>query len=371
MSLLTESRYDRQERISWWDQKRLAQSRVLVVGAGALGNELVKNLVLLGVGDIHVVDMDVIEHTNLARCVFFRAGDEGKPKSEVLAAAAQAANSDVMVTGHVGPVQSLGSGFLAEFNIVLGGLDNREARLWVNRSCRRLGIHWIDGAIEGLHGVVQHFAPEGACYECTLTEVDWKILSHRRSCALLGTEEMLSGKTPTNATTASLVAAIQVQEAIKYLVGREDLLALVGRQWSLIGEPMAAFTSVIDEDTFCMAHEEPMEPVADVKDAVSLRELLTRFGSEESVLDLADDFLSVAPCASCATGGAVGLRALMTSGQGSCPTCGSTLNAETRTSLSASDAAMDVPLSDVLWPRCELVYVRTGDQRTPIRVWRS
>jgi adenylyltransferase/sulfurtransferase len=71
IDLTSESPYDRQERITWWNQKKLLASNVLVVGAGALGNEIVKNLVLVGVGNITIVDMDIIEHTNLARCVFF------------------------------------------------------------------------------------------------------------------------------------------------------------------------------------------------------------------------------------------------------------------------------------------------------------
>ena len=69
---LDESRYDRQERIWWWDQASLASARVLVVGAGALGNEIVKNLALVGVGHVDVVDMDSIENSNLARCAFLR-----------------------------------------------------------------------------------------------------------------------------------------------------------------------------------------------------------------------------------------------------------------------------------------------------------
>ena len=96
---LEESRYDRQERVSWWDQKRLKEARVLVVGAGALGNEVVKNLVLVGVGNIAVIDMDFIESSNLARCVFFRPEDEGQAKASVLAKRAGELNKDVVITG--------------------------------------------------------------------------------------------------------------------------------------------------------------------------------------------------------------------------------------------------------------------------------
>lgn len=370
MSLLEESRYDRQERISWWDQSLLRASKVLVVGAGALGNELVKNLTLLGIGEIHVVDMDSIEHTNLARCVFFKEGDEGKAKAEVLANAAQALNSEVRVFGHALPVQALGSGFLKQFDAVVGGLDNREARLWVNRACRRLGIFWVDGAIEGLHGVVQSFWREGACYECTLTEVDWKILSHRRSCALLGVVEMQQGKTPTNATTASVVAAVQVQEVVKFLVKKEELLALVGRQWTLLGESMSSFVTIIDPDEYCLAHETTSNIEHELHNPVSLRELVSKSPNSEFVaLDLNDDLLTIEPCSNCQDGGRVGLRSLLGEGEGVCKKCDEKLQVSSRTSISLDDAVLDLPFDSIVWSKCELVYVRTSNNRIGALVW--
>ncbi|MDP6467431.1 MAG: ThiF family adenylyltransferase, partial [Pirellulaceae bacterium] len=59
-----DDRYSRLRLIAWWDQQKLAQAKVLVVGAGALGNEVLKNLALLGVGTAYVVDFDHIEESN-------------------------------------------------------------------------------------------------------------------------------------------------------------------------------------------------------------------------------------------------------------------------------------------------------------------
>jgi adenylyltransferase/sulfurtransferase len=195
-----EGRYDRQELISWWDQDRLRTARILVVGAGALGNEVVKNLLLIGIGHIDVIDLDIVERSNLARCVFFREDDNGSFKSEVVANGAAAVNPESIVTSHVGDVTSIGLGWLQQFDLVIGALDNREARLWINQACRKLGLTWVDGAIEGIRGVVKVFPPTGACYECTLGERDREILSKRRSCSLLSTEEMLTGKVPTTSS---------------------------------------------------------------------------------------------------------------------------------------------------------------------------
>jgi len=148
----SEGRYHRSELITWWDQSALLSAKVLVVGAGALGNEIVKNLALVGVGNLTIVDMDIIEHTNLARCVFFRPEHEQKFKSEILAAEASRMNSDVKTDYYTCPIQELGDGFIGQFDLIVAGLDNREARVWLGAAAKRTGRVWIDGAIEGLLG---------------------------------------------------------------------------------------------------------------------------------------------------------------------------------------------------------------------------
>src|SRR5947207_1434951 len=86
---LTADRFSRFRAINWWDQALLSAARVLVVGAGALGNEVIKNLSLLGVGNLLIADMDRIEESNLSRSVLFRASDQGQLKAERAAQAAR------------------------------------------------------------------------------------------------------------------------------------------------------------------------------------------------------------------------------------------------------------------------------------------
>jgi DNA-binding transcriptional regulator YhcF (GntR family) len=74
------------ELISWWEREKVAKARVLVVGAGALGNEVVKNLALMGVGNVFILDFDTIEMANLSRSVLYRESDTGRRKAEVAAA---------------------------------------------------------------------------------------------------------------------------------------------------------------------------------------------------------------------------------------------------------------------------------------------
>src|SRR5579872_5694081 len=75
-----EDRYSRQRMIARWDQERAAKARLLVAGAGALGNEVLKNLALIGIGNIVVIDFETVEIPNLARSILFRREDLGKPK---------------------------------------------------------------------------------------------------------------------------------------------------------------------------------------------------------------------------------------------------------------------------------------------------
>src|SRR5207248_3137540 len=90
-------RYGRLRLIPWWRQEKLAAARVLVVGAGALGNEVLKNLALLGVGTTYVIDLDCVEPSNLSRSVLFRAEDGGRPKAEVAARRAREINPEVTI----------------------------------------------------------------------------------------------------------------------------------------------------------------------------------------------------------------------------------------------------------------------------------
>src|SRR5258708_26588733 len=87
--VVRDERFARFERVEWWDQQRLRDARVLVIGAGAIGNEVIKNLALLGIGQLVIADMDTIELSNLSRSVLFREADAGKSKAECAARAAR------------------------------------------------------------------------------------------------------------------------------------------------------------------------------------------------------------------------------------------------------------------------------------------
>jgi len=207
--------------ISWWERDRVRQAKVLVVGAGALGNEVVKNLTLMGIGHLFLVDFDTVEAANLSRSVFFRESDTGRPKAEVVAARARALNPDVRIQYLHGDVTTqLGLGVVRRMDAVVSCLDNREARLAVNRFCYWTGRPMVDGAIQELLGLVRVFVPgQGACFECTLTEQARREMALRYSCPLLARQNILLGKVPTTPTISSIVGGLQAQEALKLIHG--------------------------------------------------------------------------------------------------------------------------------------------------------
>ena len=207
------------EFISWWEREKVQQAKVLVIGAGALGNEVIKNLALMGVGNIFIIDFDKIEAANLSRSVLFRETDNNRSKAEVAAARAKSVNPAVNVQYMNGDVTTgLGLGIIRRMDAIVGCLDNREARLAVNRFCHWMNKPWVDGAIQELLGLMRVFVPgEGACYECTLTEQALRDLSLRYSCQLLARQNVLLGKVPTTPTIASIIGGIQSQEALKLI----------------------------------------------------------------------------------------------------------------------------------------------------------
>ena len=246
-------RFHRFRLIGWWDQQRLFRAKVLVIGAGALGNEIAKNLALLGVGHVLIADMDRIENSNLSRSILYRAKDNGACKAETAARAVQDIYPDIHVhffNGNV--IYDLGMGVFHWADVVLCGLDNREARLAINRNCWRVNRPWIDGAIEQIQGCARVFVPDGPCYECTMSEIDWEVLQKRRSCNLLSKGEMEGGKTPTTPTISSIIAGVQCQEVVKLLHG---LGTMQGRGWVFEGLSGDSYQIEYQRKEDCYSHE--------------------------------------------------------------------------------------------------------------------
>jgi molybdopterin-synthase adenylyltransferase len=255
-----QDRYSRLRLISWWRQERLRTARILVVGAGALGNEVVKNLALLGIGTTYLIDLDVVEPSNLSRSVLFREEDGGQSKAEAAARRASELNPEITIIPlHGNVITDLGLGLFADVDLVIGCLDNREARLWVNRQCWKTSTPWIDAGIQEIQGVVKVFVPpDSACYECAMTQRDYQLLNLRYSCPLLSRDDIIAGKVPTAPTIASMMAALQVQEALKLLHG---LPVAAGSALVYNGVANQFYSTKLPFREDCLSHETYPEPV--------------------------------------------------------------------------------------------------------------
>ena len=292
-------RYHTFSYISWWKQEVVRDATVLVVGAGALGNEVLKNLALMGIGRIIIADFDTIEDSNLSRSILFRSTDNGRRKVDAAADAIKGINPDVQVmTWHGDINHELGLGVFKHVDAIVGCLDNAEARLSIDRFSQAVNRPWVDGAIQELLGIVRVFWPgRGANYECTLSDFDYQQISLRYSCPLLAKANILEGKVPTTPTSASIVAAFQTQEALKLI---HDMEVEPG-----VGMMINGLTNDIYKTTYPVIEDRiypPLDPIIELPEVsvnTTLAELLAiateQLGegtvlefSHEVVLDMVD-----------------------------------------------------------------------------------
>ena len=195
-------------------QRRLAESRVLLCGCGALGSVLAQTLVRAGVGSIRIVDRDYLELSNLQRQVLFTEQDvaDRLPKAVAAAEHLRRANSSVEIEPVVADVTHKNLARLAEgADLLLDGTDNFETRLLVNDFSIDRGVPWVYGGVIGAEGRVMPIVPgETACLACLVPEPPGP--GEAPSCDTAGVLGPAVG----------VVASIQSIEAIKLLAGRRE-----------------------------------------------------------------------------------------------------------------------------------------------------
>jgi adenylyltransferase/sulfurtransferase len=355
--------------ISWWKQEVVRDATILVVGAGALGNEVLKNLALMGIGNILIVDFDTIEDSNLSRSVLFRESDRGRHKAEAAAEAVKALNPDVNVMAWQGDINyEMGLGVFRHVDAIIGCLDNREARLSINRFSWAIGRPWVDGAIQELMGIVRVFWPGlGACYECTLTDADYQMISLRYSCPLLARENILQGKVPTTPTSASIVAAFQTQEALKLIHGME---VQPGTALMINGLTNDIYTTKYPIKEGCFSHSR-MEPIVELSEAsaqnTTAAELLKvaqdSLGAE-SVLEFDSELVISLHCLKCGEETPVFRRmARLYESEFGCPECGGRREMRLTHRINGDENFLDRTLAELDVPPLGIIRARNGKER--------
>lgn len=153
--------------------QKLRSTKCLLVGAGGIGSELLKDLVLMEVGEIHVVDLDTIDLSNLNRQFLFRQKDIKKPKSAIAVNAVQSFSNSKLVPyqDNIMDTNVFPLHWFQQFDIIFNALDNLAARRYVNKMTQFLSIHLLESGTSGFDGYIQPIIPgKTECFDCTKKE---------------------------------------------------------------------------------------------------------------------------------------------------------------------------------------------------------
>jgi len=198
-------------------QKKIRSATVLLAGAGAIGNEVGKNLAMLGVGRLLIVDRDSVELSNLSRMIFFGPKDLSENKAEVLARNIHQKYPYTETAGFRGDLEAMPLKFYLDSDVVVCGLDNVVSRIYLTQTCRKYSIPMIDGGIMGLNVRVQtYIPPEAPCPVCVFPPNQYsQIVGLRNPCDAPPEQ----GAAPSFPTSISLVSSVLSQETVKLILG--------------------------------------------------------------------------------------------------------------------------------------------------------
>lgn len=242
---INSDKYDRQKRIAGWDQTKVSNATVIVIGVGATGNELVKDLALIGIGKIIIIDYDIIEKSNLNRCVLFnmKRDIEGKYKVDIVRDAIKILNPEVRIVSYKKKLNEIDKDLYKQSDVICSCLDNIEARIEANNYSYYHGIPFIDSGIDEYFGSLQTVYSEvkdAPCLQCGISDKDLDLMWKKFSCTgqeIQSENGETTRKIATIITTTSIIAGLQSQEVLKFILGIDYFRDK--SKWDLqIGEPL-------------------------------------------------------------------------------------------------------------------------------------
>jgi len=209
-------RYSRQvmlEEIGYQGQLKLKQAKVCVVGVGGLGNPITERLAAMGVGNIRIVDRDVIELSNLHRQTMFNEDDVGQVKVETAAKKLRKLNPDIVIEELPISINDYTAFDVVDgCDVVIDALDSVNARYSLNKACIEKKIPFVTGAAVGVTGQSFTILPnESACYHCLFPALDEDSMP---TCSIEGVHPSI----------LSIIGGIEVSEAVKIITGKEPSL---------------------------------------------------------------------------------------------------------------------------------------------------
>ena len=195
-------------------QKKLGKAKILLVGLGGIGSTVLQHLAATGIGKIGLVDQDTVALSNLQRQTIYTYGDIGRKKVSVASKFINNLNKNVDVTEYDLFLKAKNSSkIIEEYDVVLDGTDNIEARELINRHCLMQQKPLIFGGVSGWEGLVSLLVyNNSACFKCIFSS------SEERPNFLDCSSEGVLG------VTTSLVGTLMVAETIKLICGTGQLL---------------------------------------------------------------------------------------------------------------------------------------------------
>ena len=222
-----ESRYDRQFLLKHWNQEKISKSKIFIAGMGAIGCPSAINFALMGVGTIIICDFDTIEISNLSRQLLFVEEDIGKFKSEVAERKLKELNPKINIISYNNKIEKLDPNIFNDIDVLIDGLDNFDARRYLNSIAIDKTKPLIHAGTHGWYGNVQVVIPfETACLQCQPLIPEIRL---NKPCTPLGKmrkkerdEEIQHF--PSINTVSMILSSIQSQEALKIILNTGNLM---------------------------------------------------------------------------------------------------------------------------------------------------
>jgi molybdopterin/thiamine biosynthesis adenylyltransferase len=284
--------------------RKIKQSRVLVIGAGAGGNETLKNLALMGFGNFTIVDFDPIESSNLSRTTLFSKDDVGKSKAEVAATVLQ------KISLHESPninafnlkIQDVGKQLFLDNDIIICCVDTNDARAYISDWCVRLKKPLFEMGFQKF--VIQiYLFPNEAIGDACLREIIGfgAFGGTRQSCSKLKMDDTQLQHIPTIQVSSALAGAFVATEVILFLQGKSRLKNKV-LQYSAEYHLCSVYDIPVSEK--CIIHRDNELKIIEstLKNTATVRDLLQHAKSvdgNECLLRLEDEFIISMDCESC------------------------------------------------------------------------
>lgn len=218
-----EDRYSRQAIIPGWDQTKLDNSKIILVGVGAIGSYVATILASSGIGKLIIIEFDTIEISNLNRQLLFRNEDVGKPKAEIAAQRLQELNPDIDIEVYQMKMENVPVSVYKEADVIIGCLDTFIGRRWISSMALNVKKPLILGGMFAFLGDVQIIIPyKTACFECQPLIPDEELA---QACTPFGEERQNereekeeSPKLPAVSTLSSIIGGVIAQEALKLIL---------------------------------------------------------------------------------------------------------------------------------------------------------